>query len=51
MLGSWKEHNTLEEQIKNISRSNSWRIPKTEMGPAPLAAKNCTQMAVLIVTK
>jgi hypothetical protein len=48
MLGSWGEHSTPLEQIKNIIDANS---KEAMHAPAPRAAKNCTQAAVLIMTR
>jgi hypothetical protein len=51
MLGSWSKHNTSKEQIKNIIDSNSGDAQIVEETAPPTAAKNCTQTAVLIVTR
>jgi hypothetical protein len=51
MLGSWGEHNTPQEQIKNIIENNSQRMQNRAMERLRDAAKNCMQIAVLIVTR
>jgi hypothetical protein len=51
MLGSWSEHSTSKEQIKNIIDNNSHEAQMSEKATAPGAAKNCTQAAALIMTR
>jgi hypothetical protein len=51
MLGSWSEHSTSKEQIKNIINNNSRRRTNVGKGIGASAAKNCTQAAALIMTR
>jgi hypothetical protein len=51
MLGSYFQHSTHQEQIKNINGKNSNQESRAAGAPAPRAAKIGRQAAVLIVTR